>query len=325
VKDVKKTLWVLMIVVLLACPLPAEELFVHGGAAMDTNTNSFSGQWSVSYMKDLGEYTAFGFSYLNEGHQPYHYRDSLAAQIWGKKRIPDSRLSLALGIGPLIYFDTRVVPLTDRYEDAHGLGVVSSAAATWYGLSPLLLQVRLNYITVRDSFDTLAATVGVGYLLDAPDASESRPDSLRNSANPDDEIALYFGYATLNSAKSETDIAGSIEYRRHLGRHVDWTVAFLNEGDERPLGRYGITSQLWALQPFFGDRLELGLGFGPYIARDEYGKADGSRMIAIASNISAMAAYRLSPRFALRAVWSRIVTDYSRDTDVYLGGLSYSF
>ena len=48
-------------------------------------------------------------------------------------------------------------------------------------------------------------------------------------------------------------------------------------------------------------------------------------MTVLAGNISAMAAWRLSPHFALRAVWSRIVTDYHRDTDVYLGGLSYSF
>jgi len=311
--------------VLVASPLAAEELFFNSGAAMDTNSRSISGQWSVSYMQDLGKYAAFGLSYLNEGHQPYHYRDSLAAQIWGKMKIPDSQFSLALGIGPLLYFDTRVVPLTDRYEDAHGLGAVTSATATWYGWSPLLLQVRLNYITVRDSFDTLSATAGIGYLLEAPSAEEARPGPARDFERPVDEIALYFGYATLNSAKSETDVAGALEYRRHFGRHVDWTVALLGEGDHRPLGRYGITSQLWVLQPFFADRLELGMGFGPYVAHDEYGSEDGSRMTALAGNISAMAAWRLSPHFALRAVWSRIVTDYHRDTDVYLGGLSYSF
>ncbi|HOG17787.1 MAG TPA: hypothetical protein PLB96_10640 [Syntrophales bacterium] len=321
----KKTLSAMLIMVLLASPVAAEELFVHGGAAMDTETHNLSGQWSISYVHHLDESAALSLTYLNEGHQPYHYRDSLAAQIWGKTKIPASQFSLALGIGPLVYFDTRVVPLTDRYEDAHGLGVVTSATATWYGLSPLLFQVRLNYITVRDSFDTLAATAGIGYLLDAPTAAESRPHPARDFERPADEIALYFGYATLNSAKSETDVAGAIEYRRHFGRHVDWTVTFLGEGDHRPLGRYGITSQLWVLQPFFSDRLELGMGFGPYVARDEYGNEDGSRMTALAGNISAMAAWRLSPRVALRAIWSRIVTDYHRDTDVYLGGLSYSF
>jgi hypothetical protein len=33
-----------------------------------------------------------------------------------------------------------------------------------------------------------------------------------------------------------------------------------------------------------------------------------------------MAAYRFYPRFAIRAAFSRIITDYNRNTNVFLGG-----
>ena len=38
-----------------------------------------------------------------------------------------------------------------------------------------------------------------------------------------------------------------------------------------------------------------------------------------------MAAYWFLPQLAVRASFSRIITDYSRYTDVFLGGLAYRF
>ena len=316
----KKIVLILLFVV-LACPAMAQEMFINGGATRDTKTGTTAGQWSVTYLQGLGKYAAFSFSYINEGHQPNHYRDGLAGQIWGRTAILNQRLSLALGVGPFAYADTKVTPVRDTFENAHGFGIISSATATWLGLSPFLLQVRFNYITTQHSFDTLSATFGIGYLLDA---KPSQPKPTQSTGTTKNEITLLLGQTVLNSARGEKGTAMSVEYRRKLFRYMDWTVAWLNEGDTRPIGRWGVNTQLWAVRDFFDDHLVLGIGAGPYFARDKYSGEDGQRS-TIAGDVSFMAAYRFLPQLALRFSFSRIITDYSRDTDVFMGGLSYRF
>jgi len=321
ISNMKKICFVLMIV-MLACPAAAQEVYVGGGITQDTKTSTASGQWSVTYIQGFAKYAAFSFSYINEGHQPNHYRDGIAVQVWGHKNVLNSPLSIALGIGPYVYFDTKVAPVTDAFEDAHGLGIITSATATWYGLSPFLLQARLNYTLTNNSFDTLSATIGVGYLLDVPVSSDTyyKPAKVRRTT--DNELTVYLGKAVLNSAKSEQNTAYSVEYRRGLGTYVDWTIAWLTEGGNSPIGRYGVTTKLWLVHPIIHDHLEFGIGVGPYLANDNV--TEGHRTI-VACDVSVMAVYWFHPHIGLRAAWSRIVTDYSRDTDVFLGGLTYRF
>jgi hypothetical protein len=319
----KKIFFALLFIV-LACPLMAQEFYVNAGATRDVKTGTTAMQWSVSYLQGLGEHAAFSFSYINEGHQPNHYRDGFAAQIWGRTTMLDPRLSFALGVGPFAYADTKVTAVRDIYEDAHGFGIISSGTATWSGLSPLLFQVRLNYIATQHSFDTLSTTFGIGYLLGAPTPPGSPSKTARGKGTTGNEITLLLGQTVLNSTKGEKDTAMSVEYRRGLFRYVDWTIAWLNEGDTRPIGRWGVSTQLWAVRSFFDDHLALGIGAGPYLARDKYSGDEGQRN-TVAGDLSFMAAYRFHPSFAIRAAFSRIITDYSRDTDVFLGGLVYRF
>jgi hypothetical protein len=321
----KKICFVLMIV-MLTCPAVAQEVYVNGGITHDTKTSTAAGQWSVTHIQGFMKYGAFSFSYINEGHQPNHFRDGIAAEVWGHTTILNSPLSIALGIGPYVYFDTKVSPETGGYENLHGLGIISSATATWYGWSPFLLQARLNYILTNNSFDTLSATLGIGYLLEVPVSPgiQPKPAKSRRTTDNDNEITILFGKAILNSDKSEKNTAYSIEYRRGLWKYVDWTIAWLSEGDNSPIGRYGVTTQLWLTYPILLDGLEFGIGAGPYLAYDKYSDSAGSEMI-VAGDVSAMAAYWFNPHIALRATWSRIITDNHRDTDVFLGGLAYRF
>ena len=319
----KKIIFALLLVI-LACPAMAQELFINGGDTQDIKTGTDALQWSVTYRQGLGEHAAFSFSYINEGHQPNHYRDAFAVQIWGRTNVLDEQFSLALGVGPFAYADTKVTPVRDIYENAHGFGIISSATATWQGLSPFLLQVRFNYIATQHSFDTLSGTFGIGYLLDAGPSSGPPSKPVQDAPTTKNEITLSLGQAVLNSAKSETNNAMSVEYRRNLLRYLDWTISYLNEGDTRPLGRSGVATQLWAVRPFFDDHLALGIGVGPYFARDKY-SGDAGQRTTVAGDLSFMATYRFHPRFAIRAAFSRIITDYSRDTDIFLGGLVYRF
>ncbi len=318
-----KKICLVLVIVMLACPAAAQEVHVAGGITQDTKTSTVSGRWSVTYIQGFAKYGAFSFSYINEGHQPNHFRDGIAVQVWGHKNILNSPLLIALGIGPYAYFDTEVAPVTDAFENAHGLGIITSASATWYGLSPLLLQARLNYMLTINSFDTLSATLGIGYLLDTPVFSpgvQIKPAKIRRAT--DNELTVYLGKAILNSAKSEQNTAYSVEYRRGLGTYVDWTIAWLTEGGNSPIGRYGVTTKLWLVHPIIRDHLEFGIGAGPYIANDNV--TEGHRTI-VAGDVSVMMVYWFNPHIGLRGNWSRIITDYSRDTDVFLGGLTYHF
>lgn len=311
--------------VVLACPAWAQEIYVSGGASRDAKTGTTAGQWSVTYAEGLGEHLEWSLTYLNEGHQPNHYRDGLAPQIWGRTNILDRRLSLALGVGPYAYFDTKLTGTRDIYSNANGWGIISSAAATWYGASPLLFRLRLNYIETQHSFDAFSLVLGIGYQFGAPSPAGPLPRP-PNQTKPttENEITAFLGQTVLNSAKSETGTAVSVEYRRGLTHHFDWTIAWLNEGDSRPIGRQGVMTQLWAVRAFLDDHLALGVGGGPYLAQDKYSGDDGQRT-TLAGAVSLTAAYRFHANWGIRATWHRIITDYSRDTDVFMGGLTYRF
>jgi hypothetical protein len=41
--------------------------------------------------------------------------------------------------------------------------------------------------------------------------------------------------------------------------------------------------------------------------------------------VSASASYRFTQHWAARVTWNRVVTRYSRDTDVLMGGVGYRF
>jgi hypothetical protein len=71
------------------------------------------------------------------------------------------------------------------------------------------------------------------------------------------------GQTTVNSANSPESLSQSIEYRRGIARYVDWTIAWLNEGDNRLIRRNGILSQAWLVRAFLDEQLALGVGLVP--------------------------------------------------------------
>ncbi len=319
-----RNILLVLIAIFAAWPVTAQEIFVNGGFSDDASTGTSSGHWSVAYFQDLADHAMFSISYLNEGHQPNHYRDGLAPQIWGRASPFGRELSFAVGVGPYLYFDTKVETESDAYENKHGLGFISSGTATWYGLSPFLLQIRADYIGAPGSFDSFSTSFGIGFVLDDKPAQGSAPSSRGGRGEAKNEIGLYIGKAVLNSARSEQGNAMSVEYRRNLFHHLDWTFAWLNEGDTLPLGRYGVISELWAVQGFFDERLAMGIGAGPYLARDKYDGDDGQRT-TLAGLVSMTAVFRFTPWLGFRVIFHRVVTDYSRDTDVFTGGITISF
>lgn len=313
---------------ILAGTAYAQELTLFAGGLKESGTRENAHAWAFEYLHPLGENFAASFSWLNEGHLPGHHRDGQSIQIWGRANVFDRRLSLAAGVGPYRYFDTVSAAGAD-YANAHGWGTVGSLSATYYTAGRWLYQLRFNRIVARNSFDTNALMFGLGYQLEpAPGrgAQASAPRQLGKTTN--NEITVFLGQTIVNSFSSERDHAWALEYRHGLARHVDVTLAVLNEGDARLVRRTGISAQIWGVREVLAsDRLVLGIGFGPYLAIDrnrDSATGDGGDS-ALSWMITASAAYRLSQRWDARVSWNRISTNYNRDTDVILFGAGYRF
>ncbi|MHB8108594.1 MAG: hypothetical protein ACYDHW_01010 [Syntrophorhabdaceae bacterium] len=300
-------------------PVFAQQVFLNGGSAVNTDTGrkSSQGHWSVAYFQDIADYAGFSITYLNEGHQPDHARDGVAPQIWARARPLGRDVSFGVGAGPYLFFDTDKSS-NEKTDILHGLGLIASGTVTLHSMSPFLLQFRANYIHIGSSYDSFTGSVGIGYLLDHKTAT-FKPHNYSGK----NEIDFLFGKTVLNLDNSQAN-AMSVEYRRHLSSYLDWTIGWLHEGDSRPVGRYGVLSELWLVEKFYGDRLALGIGAGPYVAHDRYSGGEGQRD-TLAGALSLTAAWHFTDHVGFRGVWHRIATDYDCDTDILIGGLALAF
>ena len=303
----------------------AQELLLLGGATHASGLSASTYGWAVEYAQGLGENVYVTLAWLNEGHIQDHHRDGPAAQIWGRVNLFDRHLSLALGIGPYSYFDTAQAGLGASYANSHGWGVIYSAGLTWYTDRRWLFNLRANRIETQSHVDTTMVLLGAGYQLDAPSTPGPRPTAPPiDGRTTQNEVALFVGRTILNSYESENSTAAAAEYRRGLGRYVDWTIGWLHEGGNHIIRREGATTQLWLVRPFFDGRLTLGAGAGVYYAVNEqnYGGTDDERVSGI---VTLTGSYRFDPRWFARLSWNRVVTRYDRDTDVILLGGGFIF
>lgn len=280
--------------------------------------------WGFTYAQPIGNYQALSYAWINEGHFTNNHRDGFALQYWLTSHFFDRHLTLAAGIGPYTYFDT-VASIDNRpYKDIHGLAIIYSLSATWQTHTPWFYQVVLDRIDAPNSINTYNAMLGIGYQLgktnDGPTSIEPQPGS-------GDQISVLAGETVVNSLRSPTAFARSVEYRHGFGAYFDGTVTWLNEGSTIISRRNGGAAQAWLGHDFFGDRLRLSVGAGPYIAIDTYkvhgdAEATGARVAAL---LTMSASYNLTRHWLARASWDRVLTGYNKDSDIFLGGIGYRF
>lgn len=302
----------------------ASDLFFLAGETTSYKPSDNSYSWQIEYRQDLLKHFALGVSYLNEGHIKQHHRDGYTAQIWGRTKMLDDRLILAAAVGPYFFLDTAADSSPDGFSNNHGWKPMVSLEASWQMRDNLLFELRGNLVKWPNGFDSTTVLAGIGYHFD-PDwqqklpAEEQRPEA-RN------EVTLFLGQTIANSFNSQHSIAGSVEYRRHLLRHLDWTAEGLYEGDNRLIRREGLITQLWAMQQLEKD-FSVGVGAGAYFDvhhHDNPFVATGSENF-ISGMLTLTGSYRFAPHWNLRVSWNRVITSNQRDTDVILGGLGYLF
>lgn len=289
-----------------------------GGMKMQGGERSFA--VGLGYTQRLGRYTAASMEYVNEGHPGPHHRDGLSPQIWLHTPIPEHGASFAVSAGPYYYFDTK--GSDDEYLNDHGWGQMVSLSARWHLHSRSYVEARLTHIHAHAGHDSTLLMVGMGYeLRELPRAVKDR-----NAGRGDHLVMLLAGRSIVNSFHSERATAGGVEYRHTLTPNAEWSATLLTEGKVGYAQRHGVAMQGWLLRPFT-ERTVLELGVGGYLMRDQVNRFDpGDRArTRIAPIASIGMRWRLSEEVRAQLSWSRVITDYHRDSDVFLLGAGLVF
>jgi len=316
-----------IVFVLLALPAYAGEISLLGGYGWTDKLVEKTYAWQTQYMEGLGENIAYSLSYVNQGHFIEHHRDGYAANLWARTNLLDKRLSLGLGVGGLLYFDTIKPADGSPQHDYHGWGTMTNVAATWYTDSRVFYQMQGYWVRGDKSFDTLTALAGIGYQLDAPPVPG--PD-VKGPHQPektvDNEVTLMGGETVVNIAGPGKSAAVDLEYRRGIWRYLAVSAGALYEGKSDLIDRYGLTTQLWLAKRFLDDDMSLGAGLGGYFAVDERrGGSSSGRNVFVSKIASISGSLKLSEHYDLRATFDRIITTYDRDSDILMGGIGYRF
>ena len=139
-------------------------------------------------------------------------------------------------------------------------------------------------------------------------------------------IMLLAGRSIVNSFKSETSTSTGLEYRRTFTPNIEGSVILMNEGKVDAAERKGVSAQVWLLRPFT-ERTVLEMGFGAYAMRDQLDRTDphAERENHVAPIASIGMRYRFDDHWRAQLTWSRVITNYERDSDVFLLGAGYAF
>lgn len=309
---------------LLACGAAgAQDASLLAGGLTNTKVHERSFAVELGFAQRLSPYFSLSAEYYNEGHPSQHHRDGLTSQLWLHTAVPEKGLSLGLGFGPYYYFDTSTGQgLAADYRNLHGWGNLVSLSAKYHLEKRAYIEVRANHVHTRGEGDSNGLLIGMGYeLRNVPDRERQKTER-----QGDRLLMVQGGQAIVNSFESERAAAYGIEYRDTVTQNMEWSATALNEGRIGLVQRKGVAAQLWLLRPFT-ERTVLELGGGGYLMRDRVNRSDATEesKTHLVPIVTIGMRYRLSPDWRAQFSWSRVITDYHRDSDVLLLGLGKVF
>jgi len=314
----------LLLPLLLASGLAmAQDVSLLAGSLDNHKVHERSFGIDLGFSQRMTPYSAISAEYVNEGHPTLHHRDGLSMQGWLHTLVPEQGASFGAGFGPYYYFDTTTgLGAASDYRNLHGWGWLSSLSAKWHFEKRSYVEVRLSHVRTRGEGDSNLVLVGLGYELQNVPERERR----RTERAGDRLLMVLGGQAIVNSFESERARALAIEYRDTVTQNIEWSVSALDEGPVGLVRRRGLTGQVWFLRPFT-DRTVLELGGGGYLLRDRIDRDDPNdasftRLVPVAT---IGMRYRLSPEWRAQLSWTRVITNYHRDSDVLLLGVGKVF
>jgi hypothetical protein len=325
--------WLALAALLAAgcAPAGAQELYALGGGQYTQSLKETTYSYAIEYAHNLSDYVYASFTWLNEGHVTDHHRDGYSPQIWLRWPSSSRRFLLSAGVGPYRFYDTTYAASTGSVTDAHGWGVLYSAAAQWYFHAPLVLQLRYNYAQTSASIKTSTLLIGLGYQFESAATPGPVPPSHYDLSTPRLEMTLMAGESVQNNFQSPQGVAWGVELRARLTPYFDAIGTYLDEGDTHVVKRKGVAGQLGVVREFLGHHADVGIAGGFYLARDQDYPVPSNTAVGIATNtqvlglLSMSMTWRVTRMFHLRAYWDRTLTTNGRDTDVLLAGLGWSF
>lgn len=305
------------------CSALAQDASLLAGAMKVDQSGEKSFAVDVGYTQHFGANTSASIEYVNEGHPRFHHRDGLSPQFWLHTAVPDRGASFALGIGPYYFFDTTTGNGSAAdYRNEHGWGALLNFSAKWHFAPRQYVEARLARIRGRSGHDSSLLSIGMGYEL----RDLSHEVKARNADRGDRLIMVQAGRSIVNSFESENANAGGIEFRQTVTPNAEWSLTAMTEGKVGVAERKGLATQLWLLRPFT-ERTVLELGVGGYAMRDQVNRNDVREEPKwhLAPIASIGMRWRLTEQLRAQLSWSRVITDYHRDSDVFLLGAGVVF
>lgn len=314
--------------------LHAQELTILGGTTTQAVFKNSSYTWQIDYRQDFYKNFASSIAYINEGHVPGHHRDGTAWEAWVNFPFSNDRIALSFGAGVYYFYDTQ--PATgDTSADVHGTAPIFSVAATGYLSDRLFYRVIFNRIRPSSDIKTTTAALGVGYWF-GPNRRPLGPqpgkdDTPESKYVTEPQFTVFGGQSIVNTFLSQKALAGAVEYRQGLLPHLDATASFIYEGDPKIVRRSGAAAQLWPVNTFFNESTSVGIGVGPYIFIDRNHPVNSGQTVnvgrknpaAVAPLVSLTIARQFSDHWVARMIWDRVISNYNRDSDIFLVGLGY--
>jgi hypothetical protein len=302
----------------VSCLAVAQDASLLAGGMKVDHSGERSFAADVGYTQRLGTYTSASIEYVNEGHPRLHHRDGLSPQFWLHTTVPERGMSFAVGAGPYYFFDTTTGNGSlDDYRNDHGWGGIVNFSARYHFDSRAYAEARLSRIHGWAGHDSSLLLVGIGYeLRELPRAVKAE-----NADKGESMVMLLAGRSIVNSFKSEKATGYGVEYRHTITPNGEWSVIGMNEGRIGVAERKGVSAQLWLLRPLTAHTV-LELGVGGYLMRDQIDR-DNVReapKTGFAPIASIGMRWRVTRTLRAQLSWSRVITDYHRDSDVFLLG-----
>ena len=321
--------WMFLLTVLLLPGLSrAQDLSFLAGTTESVDTGQPSHGWQIDLRYDFTELFAMSASWINEGRLDDHHRDGFATRLWGRIPLLERRFVIAFGAGAYRYFDTQARP-GGTHANIHGWAPVYGLTGAWYTNTPWFVLLGINHIHPPGDIDTNQYLLGAGYRFrKEPDDKVPEPPTgpgSSRSKTTGNEVMPFFGGTVHNSFESRHGLAGGLEFRRGISRHLDWTLSWISEDNREEIRRDGLGFQIWLVDEVLGRRLTLGVGAGLYGFLDRFPPAGTGEdeAIDVAGLLSLTTSYRFSNRWFARVNWNRVASDNPRDSDIFVLGVGY--
>jgi hypothetical protein len=140
-------------------------------------------------------------------------------------------------------------------------------------------------------------------------------------------LSVYGVLSVINISGNPNAFGVSAEYRRRFVRDFEGTITYIYEGDPRVARRSGVSLQFWPVRYDMSSGFEIGAGFGAYVFVDTKHQPIPGQITtaAVAPVVSLMASHAVTKNWFVRAIWDRVVSNYSRDADIWRLGFGRTF